>query len=93
VSRVLIYTKAKCPFSEQAILFLDDKGIPYDEVDITDDPVARAQMMESAGGEDTTPQVFIDGQHVGGYDELVEEDRLGHLVATMASGLDRPHFF
>jgi glutaredoxin 3 len=92
MSRVTIYTKTKCPFSEQARVFLDDKGIPYDEVDITDDPERKAEMLELAGGDDTTPQIFIDGEHIGGFDGLVEEDRLGHLAATLASGLDRPHF-
>jgi glutaredoxin 3 len=92
MSRVTIYTKTKCPFSEQARVFLDDKGIPYDELDITDDSERKAEMMELAGGDDTTPQVFIDGEHIGGFDDLVEEDRQGHLAATLASGLDRPHF-
>jgi glutaredoxin 3 len=90
MSRVLMYTKEKCPFSAQARLFLDEKGVPFDEVDITDDPELKAAMMEASSGDDTTPQNFIDGQHIAGYDELVDEDRQGHLAATLASGLDRP---
>lgn len=92
MSRVTMYTKAKCPFSEQARLFLDEKGVPFDEVDITDDPEAQTSMVEASAGDDTTPQIFIDGQHIGGFEDLVEEDRQGHLAATLASGLDRPNF-
>jgi glutaredoxin 3 len=92
MSRVTLYTKAKCPFSQQARVFLDEKGVPYEDVDITDDPELKAEMVEASAGDDTTPQVFIDGEHIGGFDELVEEDRQGHLAATLASGLDRPHF-
>ena len=92
MSRVVMYTGRKCPFSEQARMFLDEKGVPFDERDISEDPALRAEMVEASGGADTTPQIFIDGEHVGGFDELVEEDRQGHLAATLASGLDRPHF-
>jgi glutaredoxin 3 len=90
MNRVLIYTKRRCPFSEEALFFLDEKGIPYHEVDITNDPERLAEMIEAAGGEETTPQIFIDGEHVGGYEDLVEEDRQGRLAATLASGLEQP---
>ena len=90
MSRVRIYTKQRCPFSQQALFFLDEKGIPFDEVEITGRPDLKAEMVEAAGGADTTPQIFIDGRHLGGYEELVEEDRLGRLAATLASGLERP---
>ena len=90
MTRVRIYTKQRCRFSDEALFFLDEKGIPYEEVDITDDPQRRAEMIEAANGDDTTPQIFIDGEHVGGYDELVDEDRHGHLAAIMASGLEQP---
>jgi len=88
MSRVRIYSKEGCPFSEDARLFLEEKGIPYDEVDITERPDLRAEMIREAGGADSTPQIFIDGRHLGGYHDLIEEDRQGRLAATMASGLD-----
>jgi glutaredoxin 3 len=90
MTRLRIYTKQHCSFSDQALFFLDEKGIPYEEVDITDDPQRRAEMVEASGGDDATPQIFIDGEHIGGYDDLVMEDRLGHLAATLASGLEQP---
>lgn len=89
MSRVRIYTKRGCQFSARALQFLDEKGIPYDEIDIAD-PEARAEMIEAAGSASTTPQIFIDGERVGGFDELREYDHSGRLAATLASGLDRP---
>lgn len=90
MTRVRIYTKQKDHFSDEALFFLEEKGIPYEEVDVTDDPQRQAEMVAASGGADSTPQIFIDGEHIGGYDDLVEEDRLGHLAATLASGLDQP---
>jgi glutaredoxin 3 len=52
-----------------------------------DDPGAEAEMVEASGGERSTPQVFIDGEHIGGYEELVEEDEHGRLAMRLASGL------
>ena len=90
MSRVVMYTKERCPYSESARIFLDEKGIPYDERDITDNEELRAEMQEAAGGQQTTPQIFIDAEHIGGYDDLVEEDRGGRLAGRLASGLDHP---
>jgi glutaredoxin 3 len=87
MSRVRIYTKQQCPFSYKARELLEELGVPYDEIDITDDEDRRAEMIEAAGGAKTTPQIFIDGEHIGGLDELVEEHRQGRLAATLASGL------
>ncbi len=88
MSRIRMYTKQDCPFSEEARFFLEEKGVPYDEVDISEREDLKREMMEATGGETTTPQIFLDGEHIGGFDDLVEEDRLGHLAATLASGLE-----
>lgn len=81
--RVRMYTKQGCLFSERARLFLEEKGIPYDEIDITDDPEARAEMVEASAGQDTTPQLFVDGEHLGGLDDLEDEDRQGRLAGLI----------
>jgi GrxC family glutaredoxin len=90
MSRVRIYTKQECRFSEKALMFLEEKGVPYDEIDITGDHEAEEEMVEAAGGSRTTPQIFIDGEHIGGFDELVEEDAHGRLAMRLASGLEQP---
>lgn len=89
-SRVTIYTKQGCRYSEKALLFLQDQGIPYEEIDITAEPERKEEMIEAAGGSDSTPQIFIDGEHIGGFEELLEEDHQGRLAARLASGLDQP---
>jgi glutaredoxin 3 len=59
-----------CPYCVQAKRLLKERAIPYDEIDVSDDAELRAQMVERAGGKRTVPQIFIDGNHVGGYVEL-----------------------
>jgi glutaredoxin 3 len=90
MSRVRMFTREGCQFSEKARMFLEEKGIPYDEIDITDDPEEKAAMAEASGGADTTPQIFIDGEHIGGFEDLEEEDRTGRLAAMLADRLDDP---
>ena len=70
--RVEIYTELGCPYSRVAKEVLDEEGITYDELDVTDDPARRAEMVRRAGGRTTVPQLFFGGRHVGGYDDLLE---------------------
>ena len=50
---------------------------------IDHDPSRRPEMIERAGGRTTVPQIFIDGQHVGGSDDLAALDRAGKLVPML----------
>jgi len=52
--------------------------------------VAEEAMAEAASGAHGTPQIFIDGEHIGGLDELIEEDNQGRLAMRLASGLETP---
>ncbi len=70
--RVEIYTRRGCPYSRAARRLLEEEGITYDEIDVTDDAGRRAEMERRAGGRTTVPQVFFGGRHVGGYDDLQE---------------------
>jgi glutaredoxin 3 len=72
---VRIYVKAGCPYSAGAKRLLDEKGIAYEEIDVTDDPERREEMERLANGRSTTPQIFFGDHHVGGYDDLQELDR------------------
>lgn len=76
---VTIYSKSWCPYCQAAKSLLDSKGIAYEEIDIERQREARATMIERAGGRTTVPQVFIDGRHVGGYDDLSDLDAAGGL--------------
>lgn len=77
--KVEIYTKPGCPFCVRAKALLDHKGVKYVEYDVGDDPKARADLTKLSNGSKTVPQIFIDGVHVGGCDDLHAADRSGKL--------------
>jgi glutaredoxin 3 len=81
--RVVMYATRFCPYCYAARRLLDGLEIAYEEIDVGAHPERRAEMAERAGGGSTVPQVFIDGELVGGYDELqalADEGGLRHLL-------------
>jgi glutaredoxin 3 len=84
MARVEIYTKFSCPYCARAKALLGSKGIDYEEYEISGDGEKRQEMMGRAGGRYTVPQIFIDGRHVGGSDDLAELDRRGGLDPLLA---------
>jgi glutaredoxin 3 len=79
MATVEIYTKAWCPYCTRAMKLLAGKGVTPDEYDITLGGAKRAEMIQRASGRTTVPQVFIDGRHIGGSDDLAALDRAGKL--------------
>jgi thioredoxin reductase (NADPH) len=75
---VVIYTKDSCPFCVSAKKLLDSKGVPYREIRVTGSRALEEEMIRRSGSI-TAPQVFIDGQGVGGSDELFDLDDSGEL--------------
>lgn len=84
MARIEVYSKFGCPYCSRAKALLRSKGVPFEEIDITLGGPRRAEMIQRAGGRTTVPQIFIDGQHVGGSDDLVELDRSGRLDPMLA---------
>ena len=76
--KVEIYTKSWCPYSNQARAHLDFKGVRYEEIDIANDTVREMEMMIRSG-KHTVPQIFIDGHHIGGNDDLLAAEASGKL--------------
>jgi glutaredoxin 3 len=76
---VEIYTKAFCPYCARALRLLNERGVAFDEHDITMGGPKRAEMIQRSDGRTTVPQVFVGGTHVGGSDDLAEADRSGEL--------------
>ena len=76
---VLIYTKNWCSYCRRAKALLEDKGVRFDEIDVEFDRDLEGEMIQKAGGRRTVPQIFIDGRHVGGSDDLRALDRQGRL--------------
>lgn len=79
MANVEIYTKAWCGYCARAKKLLDGKGVEYQEYDITMGGPKREEMLERAPGRTTVPQIFIDGRHIGGSDDLMQLDREGKL--------------
>lgn len=77
--QIEIYTKAFCPYCVRAKALLADKGADYREIDVTMDRAGFDAMVERANGSRTVPQVFIDGRHIGGSDDLAALDARGGL--------------
>ena len=74
-----IYTKDWCPFSTRAKEDLQRLGIAYEEIDVTADEARELEMIRRSGRH-TVPQIFIDGQHIGGSDDL----RLAEVNGALA---------
>jgi glutaredoxin 3 len=90
MNSIRIYTTTGCPFSDRAREFLDEKGIPYHEIDITDDDERREEMVRLAAGTTSTPQIFIGDEHIGGADDLERADKQGRLTNLVLTPEPRP---
>jgi glutaredoxin 3 len=75
---VEIYTQPWCPYCTRALKLLDAKGVAYREIDAPSGTPARAESLLRSG-RTSVPQIFIDGQHIGGCDDLMAMDRAGKL--------------
>ena len=82
---VTIYTKGWCPYCSAAKELLSQKGIAFDEIEISGNAQEREAMVRRAGGRSTVPQIFIGERHVGGCDDLYALDRLGELDKLLAA--------
>jgi glutaredoxin 3 len=82
MNRVTIYTTEPCGFCRVAKSLLDKRNIPYDEINLAKDALGRTELVRMTGMM-TFPQVVIDDQVVGGYQELVQVDKAG-LLADLA---------
>ena len=85
---VEIYTTAVSPYCVAAKALLRSRGAEFDEIPVDEDNENLADMMARTGGATEVPQIFIDGQHLGGIDQLVALHRAGKLDETL--GLDNP---
>lgn len=81
-----IYSTGFCPYCIAAKNLLRSKGLDWCELRIDADPAARDEMLRRAPGARTVPQIFINGTHVGGFDELVAADHSGKLAELLAGG-------
>jgi glutaredoxin 3 len=85
MARIEIYTKFFCPYCARAKKLLGEKGAAFEEYEISADGEKREEMIQRAGGRTTVPQIFIDGRHVGGSDDLAALEREGRLDALLTA--------
>ena len=79
MATIELYTTMFCPYCARARSLLQKKGVSFTDIDVMVDDDKREEMVARAGGRRTVPQIFIDGRHIGGSDELVALDRDGKL--------------
>lgn len=75
MAKVEIYTAMFCPYCTRAKALLDSKGVRYTEIKVDGAPDLRQKMTRRAHGSSSVPQIFIDGDHIGGCDEMYALDR------------------
>jgi glutaredoxin 3 len=80
--RVVIYATQWCGYCERARRLFRRKGIEFEEIDVEGDAGARREMIERSGRR-SVPQIFIDGTHVGGSDDLFALEASGRLDALL----------
>ncbi|HEY1125820.1 MAG TPA: glutaredoxin 3 [Sphingobium sp.] len=83
MARVEIYTKDWCGYCARAKGLLSEKGVEFEEYDISLGGPRRVEMIDRSGGRSTVPQVFINGAHIGGSDDLAALERAGKLDALL----------
>jgi glutaredoxin 3 len=80
---VTMYTTEACPFCSSAKALLSKRKIEYTEINLARDPDGRAKLSEKTGMI-TFPQIVIDGEPLGGFQELLAADRSGKLPELLA---------
>src|SRR3546814_21168996 len=89
MATIEVYTKFLCPYCSRAKALLDGKGASYREIDVTMDRAGFDAMVARAGGRRTVPQIFVDGGHIGGSDDLAALDAAGRLEPLVGSDRTR----
>jgi glutaredoxin 3 len=84
MTKIVLYTTPYCGYCRAAKHLLSKKGVAFTEIDVSDNLELRQEMIDRAYGRRTVPQIFINGVHVGGYDELAELERAAKLDPLLA---------
>jgi glutaredoxin 3 len=84
MAEIEIYTQPYCPYCAQALKLLQSKGVAFKEINAPDGSAARAEARQRSG-RTSVPQIFIDGTHIGGCDDLVALDRKRGLDPLLAA--------
>lgn len=77
--KVEIYTQPGCPFCQKALTLLNSKGVKFNQINAPKGTAEREEAIKRSGGKTTVPQIFINGQSVGGCDDLLRMEETGKL--------------
>ncbi len=83
--KIVIYGTKICPYCRNAKQLLTQKGLSYEEILVDENPVKREEMMTRSGRR-TVPQIFINGQSIGGFDDLSALNASGELDNLLKGG-------
>lgn len=83
MAKVEIYTSITCPYCNRAVRLLDSKNISFEQIDVSTSGALRQSMRSRAGGRTSVPQIFINDEHIGGCDDLMALESVGHLDALL----------
>lgn len=84
MSGITIYSSMLCGFCHRAKQLLNQKNLPFDEIDVGERPSAYQEMLKISNGSSSVPQIFIGDTHVGGCDDLFRMDSNGELDSLLA---------
>nr|WP_321985487.1 glutaredoxin 3 [uncultured Lichenicoccus sp.] len=79
MAQIEIYTQPYCPFCARALALLQGKGVTFQEINAPHGTAERQVSAERSGGRTSVPQIFVDGRHIGGCDDLMALDGRGEL--------------
>jgi glutaredoxin 3 len=85
MAKIEIYTSPICGYCHRAKALLTKKGAAFTEFDVSGDAAKRDEMVKRAQGRHTVPQIFIDGRHIGGCDDIYALESAGKLDPLLAA--------
>jgi len=84
MAQIIVYTTDPCSFCARVKQLLKQRGVAYEEINLSKDPVGRAELVERTGML-SFPQVVIGDEVLGGFRETLEADRSGRLRELLAA--------
>ena len=79
MTKIEIYTKNVCPYCTLAKRLLESKGLTWEEINLSTNPERTDEMLERCGGRMTVPEILINDNLIGGFDDLAELNKSGEL--------------
>lgn len=85
MAQIEIYTRPMCGYCAAAKRLLTQKGVAFVEYDGWKEPARKEEMIQRSNGGRTFPQIFVDGKHIGGCDDMMALERSGKLDPILAA--------